>query len=163
MDTASMGVPDHGPAVGAAGGMVVVRQSRLQRDVPLGVLELIFLLALVRGYPNAQTATGRVVLVVFVAAVTAALVLGWTWLIRHQCRLEISGRATTFADGRGATRVLSRDLGDQLQVVRLGRGRYSHPGLAIAGTGTSVPLSLISVREVRRQCLAAGWSFADRR
>jgi len=93
MDTSSKGVPDHGPAAGAAAGTVVVRQSRLQRDVPLGVLELKFLLALVRGYPNAQTATGRVVLVVFVAAVTAALVLGWTWLIRHQCRLEISGKS----------------------------------------------------------------------
>jgi hypothetical protein len=163
MDISSSGVPDHAAAAGAAAAAVVVRQSRLQRDVPLGALEALFLLALVRGYPNAQTATGRVVLVVFVAAVTAVLVFGWTWLIRRQCRLEISGQAITFVDGRGATRVLSRDLGDQLQVVRLGRGRYSHPGLTIVGSGRSIPLTFISVREVRRQCVAAGWSFAGRR
>jgi hypothetical protein len=88
----------------------VVRQSRLQRDGLFGALVAVFLIAIVRGYPHAQTATGRVVLVVFVAAVTAALVLAWARLIRHPCRVPF-----------------------------------------------------FSVREVRRQCLAAGWSFAGRR
>ena len=41
--------------------------------------------------------------------------------------------------------------------------RYSQRGLAIAGAGTTIPLPFFSVREVRRQCLAAGWSFAGRR
>ena len=162
MDTSSSGTAESAPAAGAAAA-AVVRQNRLQRDLPLGLLEALFLLALVRGYPNAQTAAGRVALVVFVAAVTAALVLGWTWLIRHQSRLEISGQAITFVAGRGAPQVLGRDLGDQLRVVRLGRGRYSQPGLTIVGSGKSIPLSFMSVREVRRQCLAAGWSFAGRR
>jgi hypothetical protein len=35
--------------------------------------------------------------------------------------------------------------------------------LTIAGTGTTIPLLFFSVREVRRQCLAVGWSFASRR
>jgi hypothetical protein len=35
--------------------------------------------------------------------------------------------------------------------------------LTIAGTGTTIPLPFFSVREVRRQCLAVGWSFARRR
>jgi hypothetical protein len=44
-----------------------------------------------------------------------------------------------------------------------GRGRCGQRGLAIAGAGTTIPLPFFSVREVRRQCLAAGWSFAGRR
>jgi hypothetical protein len=164
MNESSPGVPGPGPATGAAAA-IVVRQSRLQRDGLFGALVAVFLIALARGYPHAQTATGRAVLVVFVAVVTAALVLAWARLIRRPCRLEISGQAVTFVDGRGATRVLSRDRGDQLRVVRLGSGRYRQAGLAIAGTGAgpAIPLPFFSVREVRRQCLAAGWSFAGRR
>lgn len=100
---------------------------------------------------------------VFVAVVTATLALAWARLIRRPCRLEISRQAVTFVDGRGTARVLSRDLGDQLRVVRLGSGRYRQAGLAIAGAGPAIPLPFFSVREVRRQCLAAGWSFASRR
>ena len=160
MDESSGGVPDPGPATGAAAA-VVVRQSRLQRDGLFGALVAVFLVALARGYPHAQTATGRAVLVAFVVVVTAGLVVAWARLIRRPCCLEISGQAVTFVDGRGAVRVLSRDLGDQLRVVRLGGGRYRQPGLAIAGT--AIPLPFFSMREVRRQCLAAGWSFASRR
>ena len=163
MNESSPGVPGPGPATGAA-ATIVVRQSRLQRDGLFGALVAVFLIALARGYPHAQTATGRAVLVVFVAVVTAALVLARARLIRRPCRLEISGQAVTFVDGRGTTRVLSRDQGDQLRVVRLGSGRYRQAGLAIAGPGTgpAIPLPFFSVREVRRQCLAAGWSFTSR-
>ena len=162
MDESSPGVPDSGPAAGAAAA-VVVRQSRVQRDGLFGALVAVFLVALERGYPHAQTVTGRVALVVFVTVVTIALVVGWARLIRHPCRLEISGQAVTFVDGRGAARVLTRDQGDQLRVILLGSGRYRRPGLAIVGSGPAIPLSFFSVREVRRQCLAAGWSFAGRR
>jgi hypothetical protein len=163
MDESHPGAPDPGPATGAAASTVVVRQSRLQRDGLFGALVAVFLVALARGYPHAQTATGRAVLVVFVTVVTAALVVAWARLLRRPCRLEISRQAVTFVDGRGAARVLSRGQGDQLRVTSLGSGRYRRPGLAIAGTGTAIPLPFFSVREVRRQCLAAGWSFAGRR
>jgi hypothetical protein len=162
MDRSSPGVPELEPNAGAAAA-VVVRQSRLQRDGLFGALVAVFLIALARGYPHAQTTTGRVVLVVFVATLTVVLVLAWIRLVRRPYRLEISRQAVTLVDGRGAPRVLSRDQGDQLRVISLGRGRYRRPGLAIAGAGTSIPLPFFSVREVRRQCLAAGWSFAGRR
>ena len=162
MDESSPGVPDPMPATPAA-AVIVVRQSRLQRDGLFGALVAVFLVALARGYPHAQTTTGRFVLVVFVAVVTAALVVAWVRLIRRPCHLEISGQAVRFVDERGATQVLSRGQGEQLKVVSLGGGRYRRPGLTIAGTGTVIPLPFFSVREVRRQCLAAGWSFAGRR
>jgi hypothetical protein len=45
-------------------------------------------------------------------------------------------------------------------VVR--QSRLQRDGLG-TGAGPAIPLPFFSVREVRRQCLAAGWSFADRR
>lgn len=63
MDESSSGAPDPGPATGAVAA-VVVRQSRLQRDGLFCALVAVFLIALARGYPHAQTVTGRVVLVV---------------------------------------------------------------------------------------------------
>ena len=156
MDESSGGVT--GPGAAAAS---VLRQSRVQRDGLFGALTAAFLVALVRGYAGAST--GRVVVIVFVSVVTAVLVLGWVRLIRHPCRLEISPQAVTFVDGRGTRRTLPHGAGGQLRMVRVGGGRYVQPGLTIAGSGTVIPLPFFSTREVRRQCSAAGWSFAGRR
>ena len=163
MDESSSGVPGPGPAADAPAAAIVVRQSRLQRDGLFGALVAVFLIALARGYPGAQTTAGRIAVVVFVSVVTAALVLGWVRLIRRPCRLEITGQAVTFVDGKGATRTLSRRSGDQLRMVAVGGGRFRQPGLTIQGAGTVIPLPFFSTKEVRRQCLAAGWSFASRR
>jgi hypothetical protein len=163
MDESSSDVPACGPVTDAAGATIVVRQSRLQRDGLFGALIAVFLLALVRGYPHAQTAAGRVAVVVFVSVVTAVLAWGWIRLIRRPCRLEISRQAITFVDGRGARRVLSRDMGGQLRMVSVGGGRFRQPGLTIPGAATVIPLPFFSTKEVRRQCLAAGWSFTSRR
>jgi hypothetical protein len=87
-------------------------------------------------------------------------------IVVRQSRLQRDGLfGALVLDGRGAARVLSRDRGDQLRVVRLGSGRYRQAGLAVAGTGAgpAIPLPFFSMREVRQQCLAAGWSFAGRR
>ena len=162
MDESSPGVPDPRPATGAA-AVVVLRQSRLQRDGLFGALVAVFLVALARGYPHAQTATGRVVLVTFAAVVTAALAVAWARLIRRPCRLEVTPQAITFVDGGGAARVLSRESGGQLRIVAVGSGRFRQPGLTIAGTGTVIGLPFFSTKEVRRQCLAAGWAFTGGR
>jgi hypothetical protein len=155
MDEPSSGVPAPGPADPAA-APIVLRQSRLQRDGLFGALIAVFLVALARGYPGAQTTTGRVALVVFVSVVTAALTVGWVRLIRRPCRLEISSQTITFVDGKGATRVLSRRSGDELKLVSLGSGRYRQYGLTIQGTDTVLPLPFFSTKQVKRQCRAAG-------
>jgi hypothetical protein len=159
MDEASGGLP----AAGATAGVIVVRQSRAQRDGLFGALLAVFLVALVRGYGGAQTSTGRVMVVVFVSVVAAALVLGWARLVLRPSRLEISRQEITLVDARGGRRVLSRQSGDQLRVVGVGGGRYRQPALTIQGSGTAIPLTLFSAREVRRQCLAAGWSLQSSR
>ncbi len=160
MNEPSSGVPAAGPGAAAA---TVLRQSRLQRDGIFGALTAAFLVALVRGFAGAQTAAGRVAVVLFVSVVAGALVLAWVRLIRHPSRLEISPQAITLVDARGARRTLSRGAGGQLRVVRVGGGRYAQPGLTVPGSGTVIPLGFFSTREVRRQCSAAGWSFAGRR
>jgi hypothetical protein len=162
MDEPSSGVPATGPADPAA-APIVLHQSRLQRDGLFGALIAVFLVALVRGYTGAQTTTGRVVLVVFVSVVTAALAVGWVRLIRRPCRLEISSQTITFVGGKGATRVLSRRSGDELKLVSLGSGRYRQYGLTIQGADTVLPLPFFSAKQVKRQCRAAGWSFPARR
>ena len=161
MDEPSSGVPAPWPADPA--GAIVLRQSRLQRDGLFGALIAVFLVALVRGYPGAQTTTGRVAVLVFVSVVTAALAVGWVRLIRRPCRLEISSQTITFVDGKGATRVLSRRSGDELKLVSLGSGRYRQYGLTIQGADTVLPLPFFSAKQVKRQCRAAGWSFPARR
>lgn len=162
MDEPSSGVPPPGPA-GPAADTIVLRQSRLQRDGLFGALIAVFLVALLRGYPGAQTTTGRVAVVVFVSVVTAALAVGWVRLIRRPCRLEISSQTITFVDGKGAARVLSRSSGDELKLVSLGSGRYRQYGLTIQGADTVLPLPFFSAKQVKRQCRAAGWSFPARR
>jgi hypothetical protein len=159
MDESSGGVP----AAGAAAGAVVVRQSRVQRDGLFGALLAVFLVALVRGYAGAQTGTGRVAVVVFVSVVSAALVLGWARVVRRPSRLEISPQEIVLVDPRGGRRVLSRRPGDQLRMVGVGGGRYRQSAMTIQGSGTVIPLTLFSAREVRRQCLAAGWTFPSGR
>jgi hypothetical protein len=161
MGDPSSGVPP-GPA-DPAGAPIVLRQSRLQRDGLFGALIAVFLVALARGYPGAQTTTGRVVLVIFVSVVTVALAVGWVRLLRRPCRLEISGQTITYVDGKGATRVLSRRSGDELKLVSLGSGRYRQYGLTIQGADTVLPLPFFSAKQVKRQCRAAGWSFPARR
>ena len=159
MDESSGGIP----AAGAPTGAVVVRQSRAQRDGLFSALIAVFLVALVRGYTGAQTSAGRAAVVVFVSVVTAALAAGWVRLIRRPCRLEVTPQLITFVDRAGAARVLSREQGDQLRIVAVGSGRFRQPGLTIAGTGTVIGLPFFSTKEVRRQCLAAGWSFTGGR
>jgi len=161
-----MGEPPGGPpAPGPAdpAGAIVLRQSRLQRDGLFGGLIAVFLVALVRGYPGAQTSTGRIVLVAFVSVVTVALAVGWVRLIRRPYRLEISSQTITLVDGKGATRTLSRRSGDELRLVSLGSGRYRQYGLTIQGADTVLPLPFFSAKQVKRQCRAAGWSFPARR
>ena len=161
MDEPSGDVPAPGPADPA--GAIVLRQSRVQRDGLFGGLIAVFLIALVRGYTGAQTATGRVVVVVFVSVLTAAFAVGWVRLIRRPYRLEISSQTITLVDGQGVTRVLSRRSGDELRLVSLGSGRYRQYGLTIQGADTVLPLPFFSAKQVRRQCRAAGWSFPARR
>jgi hypothetical protein len=161
MDESSSGMPP-GPADPAA-APIVLRQSRLQRDGLLGGLCVVFLIALVRGYTGAQTGTGRIVVVVFVSALTAALAVGWVRLIRRPYRLEISSQTITLVDGKGATRTLSRRSGDELRLVSLGSGRYRQYGLTIQGADTVLPLPFFSAKQVKLQCRAAGWSFRARR
>ena len=139
--------------------MNVIRPSRLQRDGLFGALVFVFVLAFIRGYPGATTTGGRIAVAIFAGAVTGLLIWRWVRVIRRPSYLEISPEAVTLVEPGGQRQTLSRESGDEILVTVVGGGRYRKPALTIAGTGTVLPLSFLSMSEIRRQCLACGWRF----
>jgi hypothetical protein len=139
--------------------VIVVRQSRVQRDGLFGGLLAVFALAFARGFTGAQTSGGRIAVAVFVGVVSALLVWLWVRSIRRPCRLEISSQSVASVSRQGQTISLSRQWGDELRVVSIGGGRYRSRGLASRGASTVIPLPFFSLAEIRRQCVAQGWRF----
>jgi hypothetical protein len=144
---------------GVAADVIVVRQSRVQRDGLFGALLAAFALAFARGFTGAQTAGGRIAVTVFAGVVTALLAWLWVRSARRPCHLEVSGQAITCVGARDQAITLSRQWGDELRVVSLGSARYRTRGLMIRGASTVIPLPFFSLGEIRRQCVARGWRF----
>jgi hypothetical protein len=142
-----------------AGHPIVVRQSRAQRDGLFAGLVAVFALAFARGYPGAQTPGGRVAVAVFTGVVVALLAAGWVRLVRRGTHLEVSAQAISLVAAGSQVAVLTRESGDELRLVSVGRGRYRNWGLTSTGAGTVITLPFFSRREVKRQCVAAGWRF----
>jgi hypothetical protein len=140
---------------------IIVRQSRAQRDGLFGVLVAVFAAAFARGFAGAQTAGGRIAACVFTGVVIAVLAWFWARTVRQHCRLEVSGEAITLTAGRDQPVILSRQQGDELLVVSLGSGRFRSRGLMVRGGSGTIPLHFFSLSEVRRQCAARGWRFAQ--
>jgi hypothetical protein len=143
---------------------IVVRQSRAQRDGLFAGLVAVFALAFARGYPGAQTPGGRVAVAVFIGVVIVVLAAGWVRLVRRGTHLELSAQAIALVEAGSQVAVLtrdSRDSGDELRLVSVGRGRYRSWGLTSAGASTVITLPFFSRREVSRQCEAAGWRFGS--
>jgi hypothetical protein len=154
------------PAAGSSrqgGGPLVVRQSSLQRDGLFGGLVAVFLLALVRGLAGAQTSGGRIAVVAFVCLVVAGLTTLWVRTVTRPCRLEVTPESITLVDSRGGVRTLSRESGGELRLVRIGSGRYRQTGMTVGGSGIVLPLPFFSIKHVRLQTAAAGWTFASGR
>lgn len=139
--------------------MTVIRPSKLQRDGLFGTLVLVFVLALIRGFPGAGTTGGRVAVVVFAGGATLLLLWLWIRAILRPSLLEISADALTLVEPGGQRKTLSRAVGDEIVVTVTGGGRYRSRALTIAGSGVLLPLSFLPMSEVERQCLASGWRF----
>jgi hypothetical protein len=140
--------------------MTIIRPSSPQRDGLFGVLEAVFVLALVRGLTGAATPTGRVAVAVFAGGAIAVLAWAWIRSIVRPARLEISAEAVTLVEPGGQRRALTRALGDEIVVTVTGGGRYRRAALTIAGSGTLLPLSFFSLAEIQRACEASGWRFS---
>jgi hypothetical protein len=142
-----------------AADVIVVKQSRAQRDGLFGALVAVFALAFARGFTGAQTAGGRIALAIFIGAVMAVLVWLRVRTVRRSCHLEISGQAISLVSAPGQVITLSRQCGDGLRIVTLGSARYRYRGLTIQGSGVVIPLQFFSIGQIRQQCAARGWRF----
>jgi hypothetical protein len=144
--------------------MTVIRQSRAQRDGLLGGLVLVLGVAFGLGAANAHTTGGRIAALIVGSAIVLLLLQGWIRLIVRPSRLEVSAEAITLVGPNGERATLSRESGSQLTVITIGGGRVNNRGLTIAGTGSVVSLAtFFSLKQVKRQCLAYGWTFSTPR
>ncbi len=81
-------------------------------------------------------------------------------IVRRRSRLEISRATISYVSSRNDPLVLSRHAGGRLRIVPVGSARYRRPGLTLDGSDLVLPLSLFSVREVKRACQSKDWEFA---
>ena len=140
--------------------MTVIRQSSAQRDGLLGGLVAILAVAFGLGAVNAHTTGGRIAALLLGGAIVLVLLGGWIRLIVRPSRIEVSAEAITLVGPSGERATLSRESGSQLTVITIGGGRVNNRGLTIAGTGTVISLAtFFSLKQVKRQCLAYGWTF----
>jgi hypothetical protein len=141
--------------------MTVIHQSRAQRDGLLGGLVAVLAVAFGLGAADAQTTGGRIAALLVGGAIVLIMLVGWIRLIVRPSRLEVSAEAITLVGPNGERATLSRESGSQLSVITIGGGRVNNRGLTIAGTGTVISLAtFFSLNQVKRQCLAYGWTFS---
>jgi hypothetical protein len=146
---------------GGTVAMVVVAQSRKQRDGIFGFLVAVFVVALVRGLIGASTSAGRIAVAVFVTAVLAALVTIWVRVVRRPEHLEVAHAAISLVRTGGPPVGFDRQAGDQLRFVMSGGGRYRRLGLMSVATGTVIPLGFFDKKAVRSACEGVGWRFGS--
>ncbi len=93
--------------LGAGTDPVILRESRLSLNVLFGGLLAVLVAALARGLAGAQTAGGRAAVAVIFGAAAALAAWAWVAVVRRRGRLEITGQAITYADGKGQPVTLS--------------------------------------------------------
>lgn len=142
-------------------GPTIVTESRSQVSILFGFLTLAFAVALGRGVTGAQTASGRMAVVVLYVVLLTVIISAWIRTLRHPARLEITEDAIRYAPRNGRSATMSRQQGNELCFVRRNRGgRIWTLGLAIMGTDTVMNLGLLFSRKaVRQACRARGWRF----
>lgn len=149
-----------GPGNGPDSGAIVVTESRPQVGILFGFLILAFAVALARGVAAAQSAAGRVAVVVFCCSLEVAFIAAWIAAIRHPARLEVTEDGIRYVRRNGQESRLPRQWGDELRFVRRRRApRIWTLGLTIAGTDTAIILGVFSRNAVRQACRARGWRF----
>ena len=139
--------------------VVVVRESRLQRDGVYGFLTLAFIAALVRGVLGATTSGGTVGAGVVFGVLIVVVVAGWVRAIRSPDRLEVSASLIRYVPASGAPRQVSRQGGDELRFVTKRAGRLAFPSLFQSATATTLPLRWFTHAAVRTACESKGWRF----
>lgn len=156
------------PGAAPDSAAIIVAESQLHISILFGFLTVVVAAALARGVTGAQTAAGRVAVVVIFGALLVLLIARWVVIARSPARLEITEGTIRFMPRSGKVSVLSRAEGDELRFFRRSAGRSWILGLTVAAPGTAAgpgqvlsPLNFFSRKAVRQACRSRGWRFAN--
>jgi hypothetical protein len=140
---------------------VVVTESRGQISLLYGILTLALAVALDRGVSGASSTSGRVAVVVIFAAVLVLIARAWVAMLARPGRLQVTAEEIRYLRHSGKVSALSRQWGDELNFVKVRRGRIWTRGLAVTGTDTVLLLGYFSRTAIREACRTRGWHFAN--
>jgi hypothetical protein len=142
-------------------GHRIVTQSAASRNALFGGLELVFVVAFVRGVPGAATSAGAVAAGVFCTAVILGVAFLWRRTNQMKSYLDISNDAIALMSQRrqDAIASISRGDGAQLQFVMRGGARYRNLCLVQSTTGTSILLPLYTRAPIKSACVEHGWQL----
>jgi hypothetical protein len=152
-------VSEANPDLGKA-ALTVIRQSSASRDGFFGLMEAVFVLALVRGAIGASTTAGRIGAIVLTSAMIVGWGLLWSFQWRHRSRLEIGDDTIAKVDHATPDHplLIDRSSGDELYFI-LGSGRNIFPVLVSQSSGAKLFLAYYSRKSVQAACVAHGWRF----
>jgi hypothetical protein len=155
-----------GRAPGSA--VTIVAESQGHISTLFGFLTVVVAAALIRGVTGAQSAAGRVAVVVIFGGLLVLLIARWVIIARSPAQLEITEDAIRFVPRKAQARVLSRAEGDELRFFRRSAGRSWILGLTLTAPGTAAgpgqvlsPLNFFSRKAIRQACRSRGWRFAN--
>jgi hypothetical protein len=141
--------------------LTVIKQSSASRDGFFGLMEALFVLALVRGGMGATTTAGRIVAILFTGAIIVGWGLLWHFQRRHRSQLEIGDDTIAKVDHATPDHplLIDRSSGDELYFV-VGNGRNNiFPVLVSQSSGARLLLAYYSRKSVQAACVAHGWRF----
>ncbi|MGH3211504.1 MAG: hypothetical protein ACRDNO_27485 [Trebonia sp.] len=130
--------------------------------IPLGIIAVIWLVALAVSVTAEHSATGKaeagVLFGAFLALTVGALIVQF----RSRTELQVS-HDTIVHRAKKATHTFSRSAGESLRVLPrfVDHGLARAPRLTILGSGGILSLEGFAVPEIRSTCEAHGWRFDD--
>src|ERR1700722_7305955 len=147
-------------------GVLVVRESRVQRDGLFGFLSVAFAVALARALAHSRA---PVVLVVLFSALVAFVLATWWFMRRHPDRLEVSAdriRYVTTATNRARTArpdFVRAEGGEVRFGIRSGGGLYRYRTLVLTQVATSHTweLRFFTRKPIATACQQRGWRVSD--
>jgi hypothetical protein len=144
--------------------VITVRPSRVARDGLYFAIDVVLVLAVVRGltHPHVSTTT-KIVLPTVFGSIIALFTFFWVRLLRHPARLEVSIERMRYLTGnRSSDPDIVRAAGDQVRFETRTSGRSSMLVLVQAATGIEWRLPFFDRRAIAAACEQRQWVIVGR-
>lgn len=146
------------------GDAIVVKQSSAFRDGLFGVLDVVFILIVVRALTGSGATSGKVVLVVLFGLLFVGCTVVWVLVRRHPSHLEISADRIRYVTGKGDEPDIVRANGDELEFATevASGGRSSMLTLRQTATSVTWQLPLFRVNPISAALGQRQWRVTSR-